>query len=379
MMPFVLEDKQEVPKAKPVIVLGLERSGTSAVTEMVHRWGAYAGEPEMLHAGDERNPQGFWEYKPLWEFMGELCRATGISWWDAAYKHPASETGFLRQYRDKALALVADMEKGGRVWVWKYPDLTFFMPFWKEVWSDASYIITVRNPYDSAVSWQKFVLWHRRKHSMNFIAGNIVRWQLRMLSILEQTNEAENRLFISYERLVQSPLDEAKRVDEFLNGISGIQEQSEQKVEFMARAINPKLWRNRSEKSFDEFREATNEQKALHRFLQGRARDVLEKFEPEKWSVYAGALELAKNQELFTEYYNLSDRLLRFFPVQVLLAALKPLDFLVYVMEMEKYVEDCSRSKRFLKSLARFFAGVPRARCYLRRVFKHGTLLRLGK
>ena len=28
-------------ESPPIIVLGAERSGTSVVTEMVHRWGAY--------------------------------------------------------------------------------------------------------------------------------------------------------------------------------------------------------------------------------------------------------------------------------------------------------------------------------------------------
>ena len=31
------------PESHPIIVLGVERSGTSVVAEMVHRWGAYAG------------------------------------------------------------------------------------------------------------------------------------------------------------------------------------------------------------------------------------------------------------------------------------------------------------------------------------------------
>ena len=30
----------------PIIVLGVERSGTSVVAEVLHRWGAYAGTSE---------------------------------------------------------------------------------------------------------------------------------------------------------------------------------------------------------------------------------------------------------------------------------------------------------------------------------------------
>ena len=33
-------------ESQPIIVLGVERSGTSVGAEMVHRWGAYAGPPD---------------------------------------------------------------------------------------------------------------------------------------------------------------------------------------------------------------------------------------------------------------------------------------------------------------------------------------------
>ena len=33
-------------KSHPIIVLGVERSGTSVVAEMLHRWGAYVGPSE---------------------------------------------------------------------------------------------------------------------------------------------------------------------------------------------------------------------------------------------------------------------------------------------------------------------------------------------
>jgi hypothetical protein len=352
----------------PVIVLGVERSGTSLVTEMVHRWGAYAGEPGTLYGGDERNPQGFWEYRPLWEFMGELCRAAGLSWWDAAYKRPAEDNGFLHEQETKAREIVAGMHHQGRPWVWKYPDLTFFMPFWKKAWGDARYVVTVRNPHDSALSWQKFVTWQGQRPSLNLVAGDLLRWHLRMQSILEQTEGAE-RLFIGYERLVQSPYAEAKRLRDFLNR-KGARPGCDGTVESMAQAVNPKLWRNRSEASFDDVEEATRAQKALYRFLQTRAQDVEVSPEREEWSLYPGALDLAKNQELFTEYFNLSNRLLTFYPVQLVLALLRPLGYLVYASEIERYVPERADHRSHLKRLARICSVAMRLHCSLRRVYR---------
>ena len=107
---------------RPMIVLGAERSGTSVVAEMIHRWGAFAGESEMLTQADERNPQGYWEHKPIWDFLVELGDfAKGVSWWDRSFQERAAEKLLIPQYRDRALELVAGMEEEGGPWVWKDP------------------------------------------------------------------------------------------------------------------------------------------------------------------------------------------------------------------------------------------------------------------
>ena len=138
----------------------------------------------------------------------------------------------------------------------------------------------------------------------------------------------------------------------------------------MAQAVKETFWRNRSEGPFEEVQEATKEQQALHSFLQKSARDLPVEFEPERWLIPVGSLSLAKNQELFAEYYNLSNRLLDFFPVQAVLATLRPRDFLIYTAEMEKYLKVFSGSRRSLKTLAGLFLYVSRARCYLQEVYR---------
>ncbi|MBI1924552.1 sulfotransferase [Candidatus Poribacteria bacterium] len=285
-------------KCRPIIVLGVERSGTSLVAEMVHRWGAYAGESERLTKADERNPQGYWEYKPIWDFLDELIKAVGISWWDASFQQRVREKVFIPQYRDKARELVAVMEKEGKSWVWKDPALSFFLPFWKEIWGDADYLITVRNPYDSALSWQKFVMPSKLEGSMSLIAGNILRWQYMMLLILEHTEETENKIFIPYEGLVLKPWKQAKRLYEFLNRNCEVKVSDDMGSKVMAQTVNPKLWRNRSQSPFSQVHEATNEQKALYQFIERKVKNPLKKFEIAKYPMYAGWQEFVKNEEM---------------------------------------------------------------------------------
>ena len=187
---------------RPIIVLGAERSGTSVAAEMVQRWGAYAGEPDQLTPGDARNPQGFWEYKPVWDFLAKLGGFdAGASWWDADFQTHMREKRSQPVYRDEALALIAGMDKAGRPWFWKDPALSFFLPFFQAIWGNAVYVITVRDPYDIARSWQQFVLPPKFEGAVSLIAGNLLRWQYMISLILEHTEAAQDKIFIPYEEL----------------------------------------------------------------------------------------------------------------------------------------------------------------------------------
>ena len=130
----------------PIIVLGVERSGTSVVAEMVHRWGAYAGPSEKLHKTDAHAPRGYWEFLPLWDLLAELGDFdAGATWWDRDFQQQIEKKAADPASRKKAIELMAEMSKGGP-WFWKDPALSHFLPFWKRIWTDAIYIITVRNP-----------------------------------------------------------------------------------------------------------------------------------------------------------------------------------------------------------------------------------------
>lgn len=286
------------PAARPIIVLGVERSGTSVVAEMTHRWGAYVGEPEKLAKADEYNPQGYWEYQPLWDFLVELGDlADGISWWDTSFQERVREKAFVPYYREKALELVADMEKEDRPWIWKDPAINFYLPFWKEIWGNAIYLITVRNPYDTARSWQKFVLQSKSKEPVQFIAGNLLRWQYMTLLILEHTEPLQDKIFISYEGLVQGPRPQARRLYEFLNATCKTR-MPEDVIEAMAQVVNPNLHRHHSPMPFVHIEEATTEQKALYQFVEDKIRNPREKFEAGKYPMYTGWKEFVKNEEL---------------------------------------------------------------------------------
>ena len=278
----------------PIIVLGVERSGTSVVAEMVHRWGAYAGAPEMLHEADAHAPRGYWEFLPLWDLLAELGDfASGATWWDCDFQQRIKNKAADPAYRTKAIELMSQMDKG-RPWFWKDPALSHFLPFWKQIWGDAIYIITVRNPRDTAVSWQKFIMPSNVKVRISFVAMNLLRWQHMMTLILQHTEDAQHRLFLGYEDIMRQPRVHAERLAEFLNSKF---ENRISPIQTMVDAVDPRLWRNDCRMPFDQVLEATEAQKALYSFARQKIENLLEPFDITKYPLPPGYLEFLNIQE----------------------------------------------------------------------------------
>lgn len=282
------------PESHPIIVLGAERSGTSVVAEMVHKWGAYTGPPEKLHKADAHAPRGYWEFLPLWDLLAELGDFdAGATWWDNNFQRQIEKKAADSAFRTKATALMTEMYKGDP-WFWKDPALSHFLPFWKQVWSDAIYIITVRNPLDTAVSWQKFIMPANVPVRISFVAMNLLRWQHIMTLILQHTEDAQHKLFLGYEDIMRQPRAQAERLACFLNSKFG---QRDSSIQAMVDVVEPRLWRNNCGISFDQVPEATAAQKALYTFARRKVENPFEPFDVAKYPLPPGYLEFLNIQE----------------------------------------------------------------------------------
>ena len=278
----------------PIIVLGVERSGTSVVAEMVHRWGAYAGASEMLHEADVHAPRGYWEFLPLWDLLAELGDfASGATWWDRDFQQRIEDEATDPVYRTKAIELMSQMHKEDP-WFWKDPALSHFLPFWKQIWGDAIYIITVRNPRDTAVSWQKFIMPSNVKVRISFVAMNLLRWQHMMTLILQHTEDAQHRLFLGYEDIMRKPRVQAERLAEFLNSKF---ENRISPIQAMVDAVDSRLWRNDCQMPLDQVPEATESQRALYSFARQKIKNPLEPFDMTKYPLQPGYLEFLNIQK----------------------------------------------------------------------------------
>lgn len=216
---------------RPIIVLGTSRSGTSAITNLVHEWGAYVAEDRLVRA-DGGNAAGYWEYEPLVRFDESLLHAVHASVTlppsddDEALLRNLSSTG---SYRVRGLDLIASMDTTDRPWVWKDPRLSGLLPFWQPLWGDAIYVVAVRHPCEVARSLYNT--------GIKPLSACLLVWQRYVMQILKFTGTQPFRLFVSYNNLLANPQRECMRLCDFLDAATTCASDSEGKRKKTARMI----------------------------------------------------------------------------------------------------------------------------------------------
>jgi hypothetical protein len=268
---------------KGIVVLGMHRSGTSLVANLLHSWGAYAGDKQELLPGDKNNLQGYWEYIPLVRLNHELLASLSASWFvppgEDCQKIMESKDA-LPEYRQRALRLINSMEQSGCHWVWKDPRVSLLLPFWKEIWGDVIYVIVVRHPLETAISL--------RKRDQFPLSASLLLWQKYMLAILSNTEDSASKIYIQYDKLLRQPREYCQRLYTFLERFCEGQADQDRGVEGMLKAVNLTLWHNQIESSFSDVDQATPDQKALYSFLMEKAEDASAPFDETRFTPYAG-------------------------------------------------------------------------------------------
>ena len=71
-------------KAGRIVVLGMHRSGTSCVAELLVAMGAYFRPAGMTPRGNEQNPHGLFERMDLRRICHFALRSMGGDWWETS-------------------------------------------------------------------------------------------------------------------------------------------------------------------------------------------------------------------------------------------------------------------------------------------------------
>ncbi len=194
-------------RPRAICILGMHRSGTSAVTRAVSALGAYLGAPEQLLPAAPDNPEGFWERRDVCSLSSRLLEALRTTW-DSVAPLPGGWTAAaaVAPLRDELVVLVREAFAGHPLWAWKDPRTCLLLPLWKEVLRergvDLAVICTLRNPLDVARSL------HRRDGLP--LGRGFGIWFNYTLSSLQALGDLP-AAFVAYDRFLEDPPRELRR------------------------------------------------------------------------------------------------------------------------------------------------------------------------
>jgi len=197
---------------KPValLVLGMHRSGTSALTRVLNLLGASLGD-DLMPPGDD-NPLGFWEHQGIVAVHEALLVALDRRWDDP---RPMPD-GWLQsepaRVAGKAIAAIVRRDFAGeRLWTVKDPRLCRLMPLWRRVLADLDIeprvLLVSRHPREVAGSLL-------RRDGLPIAIGELL-WARYLLEAV-RGSEGCRRVMVAYDDLLADWDGVVRRIDQAL-------------------------------------------------------------------------------------------------------------------------------------------------------------------
>lgn len=191
---------------KVLVVLGMHRSGTSAIAKAVECFGADLG--SGLLPATEENAKGYWEDADVVAINDKVLSYFGLEWDSlTALTEADLEDDGLAPCFELAVELLTKRFENLDFWAFKDPRTSRLLPFWIRVFEtlkiEASYVFAIRNPYDVYKSLEKRDNFSQTKAELLWLMHNLPNLSLT----------ADQRCtYLAYERLLQSPESEMRRV-----------------------------------------------------------------------------------------------------------------------------------------------------------------------
>lgn len=184
------------PKRRAVIVAGMHRSGTSALTRVLSHCGLAM--PRTLVAPNSGNVAGHWESEVVCRFNDRLLARIGLDWisWHRSAADLASQPDYSDLIDEGARILLDEFGAVGDI-VLKDPRICRLLPFWLEVLAELeiepAVVLAVRSPQQVARSL-------RRRNAL--LTNYSLRAWLRFTLEAERASRRLPRMVVSFDQLM---------------------------------------------------------------------------------------------------------------------------------------------------------------------------------
>lgn len=193
-------------------VLGMHRSGTSAMTRGLQALGVHLGQ-NLMEPVPDVNPKGFWEDMDIYQLNEEMLQALGTQWYQSIPLSKGQVDWLLANgYLEKAVTLLQGKRSDSQPYAFKDPRLCRLLAFWQEALKNAgglvAYFLALRNPVSIADSLQK-------RDGMDRTQSYLL-WLTHTVNSILLTN-GQRRVLVNYDALIKTPEQQMRRVADHLN------------------------------------------------------------------------------------------------------------------------------------------------------------------
>ena len=193
-------------QSRAILVIGMHRSGTSAIARGLQALGVYLGN-DFLDAQPE-NPTGYWEDRRIMALNERVLKALQLRW-DSL--EPIDRRKFdgwrMWRLRREATHELRRRFLPHRLWGFKDPRTIRLLPFWQRVLQglkvDDRYVVVIRNPASIAAS-----LYARQR--MDLEATQRL-WLLHMVPFLKEI-AGKPLVVVDYDIVMRDPRVALQRV-----------------------------------------------------------------------------------------------------------------------------------------------------------------------
>ncbi|TKI69923.1 hypothetical protein FCU45_04745 [Sulfurimonas crateris] len=193
-----------------ILVLGMHRSGTSALTGTLNLLDIDLGS-ELMKA-NFANEKGFFENSYLMHFNDKLLRRVNSSWDDIFFDYDEKEQFIDENDKDELKNILLQEFNNSTLFAIKDPRICYLFPLYEEALSELQIGIKVllpyRNPLEVAQSLEK-----RNGFS---IEKSVALWLNHFLEA-ELRSRPYKRYFLKFDTLLGETEQTVKQIDDFLN------------------------------------------------------------------------------------------------------------------------------------------------------------------
>ncbi|MEO1352480.1 MAG: hypothetical protein AAFW84_27395 [Cyanobacteria bacterium J06635_15] len=181
-----------------IVILGMHRSGTSALTRVLNLCGADLPKT-LMQPKSENNEAGFWESSKVMQINNELLNCLGSSWKDSSIL-PAGWSDFevVKPYQEGLKLVIENEFPDSKLFVLKDPRICRLLPIWLGTMTSLGimpyFVFSVRHPLEVAASLG------RRDGLLKEHA--LLLW-LQHFLVAEKATRHLKRTFVSYDDLIK--------------------------------------------------------------------------------------------------------------------------------------------------------------------------------